>query len=66
MSYGIWVESGNFAGATFGPDGDVYAINLGGKQPVVDVSYWAAFPDRPEVQALQFYVASTEFAIADQ
>jgi len=56
------------AGTTFGPDGDVDAFYL---PPITDEfgttvlgggTLYAAFQDRPEVQAFQHFVASPEYA----
>ncbi|MFJ3922255.1 ABC transporter substrate-binding protein [Streptomyces sp. NPDC090022] len=54
-------------GTRIGPDGDVYAFLLPGKepadQPVLGGGVFAAaFADRPEVRAFRAYLASADFA----
>ncbi len=56
------------AGTKIGPDGDVNAfyfppVNTDFGQVVLGGgTFWAAFADRPEVQAFQYYVATPDFA----
>ncbi len=60
----------NFKDVTFGPDGDVNAFYFPpiteefGKTVLGGGTFFAAFQDRPEVQAFMYFLASPEFANA--
>jgi alpha-glucoside transport system substrate-binding protein len=58
----------NFKSAKIGPDGDINAFYFPpistdfGNVVLGGGTFWAAFADRPEVQAFQYYVATPDFA----